>query len=108
MRRYSTLVAIILAASVSTAAVGADSYRVVDHLQIVKTGDQRVNPVQPVTLTDDLKRDDIAAVQKCKDLGPASNNPEAEADVINRCLADNTILNLKVVPTTVMVKAVLQ
>ena len=94
--------------ALSTTAFAAEEYRVVDHLQIVKTGDARVDPVQPKALTNDIKPDDVAAAQKCKDLEPAATDAISEAEIINRCLARNSILNLQVVSTPASVKAVLR
>jgi hypothetical protein len=108
MRQFTSVLALFLAAAVTTTAWAADEYRVVDHLRIVKTGDERVNPIQPTALTNDVKLDDITAAQRCKDLGPVSNDPDTEADIINRCLARNSILNLNVVSTPVAVKGVLR
>jgi len=108
MRLITSVLALAAFGALSTSALAADEYRLVDHLQIVKTGDQRVNPVQPTTATNDVKRDDIAAAQRCKDLGPAGKDPDTEADIINACLAKNSILNLNVVSTPTVVKAVLR
>ena len=108
MRLISSILALAAFSAVSTSALAADEYRLVDHLQIVKTGDQRMDLIQPAMATNDVKRDDIAAAQRCKDLGPAAKDPDTEADIINGCLARNSILNLNVVSTPIMIKAVLR
>ena len=101
MRSILSAAVFVIALS-ATASLAAERFEVVDYLQVSKTDGQNASVALPV------KSEDIAAAQKCKDLGPASKDPSTEAQIINQCLARFNLNGINVTASPVMIKAMLR